>query len=63
ADGLTAAAVAVVGVVIILAPALSWLDPVAGALIGLLVAVGAVRLLAAVLVAVHRGEAVEVDPD
>jgi Co/Zn/Cd efflux system component len=50
-------------VLIALAPGLSWLDPVAAALIGLLVAAGAIRLLAAVLRAMRRGEGVEVDPD
>jgi cobalt-zinc-cadmium efflux system protein len=63
ADGATAGAVAVVGAVIAIADGLYWLDPVAGGLIALVVAVGAIRLLADVVRALRRRTVVAVDRD
>jgi cobalt-zinc-cadmium efflux system protein len=62
-DSLAALAVAVAGAVIALAHGLYWLDPAGGAVIALVVMVGAVRLLLDVVRALRGGTAVEVDLD
>ena len=61
-DSLGAGAVAMAGAVMALAHGLYWLDPAVGAVIALVVIVGAVRLLADVVRALRTGTVVEVEP-
>jgi cobalt-zinc-cadmium efflux system protein len=60
-DGAAAAGVAVAGLVIAVVHGAYWIDPAVAAVIAVLVGVGAVRLLADVIVAIRGGEAVDVD--
>jgi cobalt-zinc-cadmium efflux system protein len=55
ADGAAAAVVAIVGAVIAIADRWFWLDAVAAALVSVIVAVSAVRLLVDVVTALHSG--------
>lgn len=61
ADAASAAAVAVVGAIVLLAHGLYWLDPAAAIAIGLVVGFGAVRLLRDVFLALRTGEPLELD--
>jgi cobalt-zinc-cadmium efflux system protein len=60
-DSAAAAGVAVAGLVIAVVHGAYWIDPVVAAVIAVLVGVGAVRLLADVIVAIRGGEAVDLD--
>lgn len=62
-DTVAAAAVAIAGAVMTVAHGLYWLDPAVGAIIALVVMVGAVRLLVDVIRALRGGEVVELDLD
>ncbi|HEY8318518.1 MAG TPA: cation transporter [Amnibacterium sp.] len=62
-DSVAAGAVAVAGAVIALAQGLYWLDPAVGAVIALVVIVGAIRLLVDVVRALRTGTVVQVGPD
>ena len=62
-DSVAAAAVAIAGAVMAAAHGLYWLDPAVGAVIALVVMVGAVRLLVDVIRALRDGRAVEPDLD
>ncbi|MBW4042582.1 MAG: cation transporter [Acidobacteria bacterium] len=62
-DAVSSAAVAIVGGVMLAAHGLYWLDPVVGALIGLVVGVGAVRLLRDVVTALRTRSDLDVDDD
>ena len=61
ADAVTAAAVAVTGAVILVAPRLAWLDSGVAVLVGGVVAVAAVRLLRDVVRALRTGAPLELD--
>lgn len=63
ADSLAAAGTAVAGLVMAVAQGLYWLDPVVAAVIAVVVAVGAVGLLADVVRALRSGGVVEADLD
>lgn len=62
-DSVAAAAVAIAGAVMAVAHGLYWLDAAVGAVIALVVMVGAVRLLVDVIRALRGGRAVEPDLD
>ncbi|MCU1474136.1 cation transporter [Amnibacterium sp.] len=62
-DSAAAGAVALAGAVMAVTHGLYWLDPAVGAVIALVVMVGAVRLLVDVGRALRRGTAVQVDLD
>src|SRR5436305_297733 len=61
ADAVASAAVAVTGAVILVAPRLAWLDSVVAVLVGVLVAVAAVRLLRDVARALRTGAPLQLD--
>jgi len=63
ADALTSAAVAVTGAVIFVVQGLYWLDSVMGVLVGLIVGVGATRLLIEVVRALRTGSPLDLDDD
>ena len=63
ADAVTSAAVAVTGAVILAAPRLAWLDSVVAVLVGVVVAVAALRLLRDVGRALRSGAPLELDDD
>jgi cobalt-zinc-cadmium efflux system protein len=62
-DSIAAGAVAVAGAVMALAHGLYWLDPAVGAVIALVVIVGAIRLLGDAVRALRAGTVVEVGPE
>ena len=62
-DGLSAAAVAVVGGVIYVTHGLYWLDSAVAILVGLVIGYGAVKLLLDVLKALSHGQPLELDDD
>jgi cobalt-zinc-cadmium efflux system protein len=62
-DALTSAAVAVSGLIIFLAHGFYWLDSVLAVVIGLIVGVGAVRLLRDVIRALRTGTELDLDDD
>jgi cobalt-zinc-cadmium efflux system protein len=63
ADAVASAAVAVTGAMILLAPSLAWLDSLAALVVGLVVAVAAVRLLRDVVRAWRTGAPLDIDDD
>jgi cobalt-zinc-cadmium efflux system protein len=62
-DSVAAGAVAFTGALIALAHGLYWLDPAVGAVIALVIMIGAVRLLVDIVRAIRGGTAIEVDQD
>lgn len=63
ADALTSAAVAVTGAVILLVHGLYWLDSVVAILVGLIIGIGASRLLIVVVRALRTGSELDLDDD
>lgn len=62
-DGVSAAAVAVVGAIMFFSRRLYWLDAVVAVGISLVIGVGAIRLLVDVAKALRSGQAIKVDDD
>lgn len=63
ADALTAAAVAVTGAIIFAVQGLYWLDSVMAIVVGLIIGIGALRLLIEVVRALHTGLPLDLDDD
>lgn len=63
ADALASAAVALVGLIIYLSHGLYWIDPALAIVIGLVIGVGAIRLLRDVVDALRTGAPVTLDDD
>ena len=63
ADAVTSAAVAVTGAVIFVVQGLYWLDSVMAVLVGLIIGVGASRLLIEVVRALRTGSPLDLDDD
>lgn len=63
ADALASAAVAVAGLIIYLTRGLYWLDPALAIVIGLVIGVGAIRLLRDVVAALRTGAPVTIEDD